>query len=70
MFFFFVEMGSSRFSLLQCGRVISTKIECGGLSVFSVETLLRLRGFRRLRPREGKNRDEKTPALKNADGMK
>jgi hypothetical protein len=44
MSIFFVEIGFSRFSLVKCGRAISAKIECGGLSVFSVETPLRLRG--------------------------
>jgi hypothetical protein len=61
MSFFFVEMGSSRFSLVKCGRVISTKIECGGLSVFSVETPLRLRGRLMRRSREKGERKKRLP---------
>jgi hypothetical protein len=59
MSIFFVEIGFSRFSLVKCGRIISTKIECGGLSVFSVESLLRLRDFRLLGAIRRKDREEK-----------
>jgi hypothetical protein len=51
--------------LVTSRRIHSTEIEYGGFSVFSVESLLRLRGFRLLRAIERQGREKKTLALKD-----
>jgi hypothetical protein len=46
---FLVEIDGPRFGTVKCGSMISTAIECGGFSGFSVKSPLRLRKFQLMR---------------------